>query len=273
MPSSRSSVNCFVRAVVGKPPGSGRSVGSPGGRLGGGGPPGHLRADELFERAIEQAGPRAADAGRERFVHLHDVQGVVGDDDQVDEGVEGVLQQPAVLQDFVEQLHVLERDGQLPSQVVRHVDALLIVEVCGPAVRGRALRGHAFDHDRAQRAPPPAQRRNQHPFLSLGGNLRPLQAEAAGRDRLRARRDVRARRGMARLRRGGEHQLAWRGDGAATPTSAAHRRGHWSRPRATRARRQRSASPKPRARTRGGAPGCGGEARPRIRGARARARA
>ena len=53
------------------------------------------------------------DARRERLVGLDDAQLLVHDGDEIDERVEGVLQQAALAQDVVQQLDVLDADRQL----------------------------------------------------------------------------------------------------------------------------------------------------------------
>ena len=68
------------------------------------GPCRQFLADQRVERPIEQARARRPCPLRERIVRLHDVQLVVGDDDQIQNRVEGVLEQAALAQNLLEQL-------------------------------------------------------------------------------------------------------------------------------------------------------------------------
>src|SRR5262249_46044652 len=73
-----------------------------------------FRSDELGERPAHDVLALDADARRERVVRLHDAQLAIDDGDEIDERVERVFEQAPLPQDLVEQLNVLDADGQLP---------------------------------------------------------------------------------------------------------------------------------------------------------------
>ena len=103
-----------------------------------------------------------------RIVHLDDPQRAVRDGDEIDERVERVLEEAPLPQHFLEELHVLDADRELPPEIGRELEVLLR--------RERRARG-ALDDERAERAPPSAQRRDQHEIRAIVDELRPLEPQ------------------------------------------------------------------------------------------------
>ena len=75
---------------------------------------------------------------------------LIGDDDEIDERVERVFEQPALPQDLLEQLDVLDPDRELAAEIVRELDEL--------RARPSSPASTPFDDERAERAAPAAQR-------------------------------------------------------------------------------------------------------------------
>ena len=121
----------------------------PGGRIGRLDPERRLLSHEIAERTSDRVVPRHAGARGERVVGLDDLHVAIGDDDQIDERVEGVFEQAPLPQDLLEQLDVLDAGRQLVSELVREVDELHFVEVAAV---------HAAQDQRAERTPPAAER-------------------------------------------------------------------------------------------------------------------
>ena len=90
----------------------------------GGEPDPQVRADELFERAVEQLLAGAADAGRERVIDVHDPAAAIPDRHQMGDRIERILQLPPRPDHVVEQLHVFDRARQLrPTSSARSSSA------------------------------------------------------------------------------------------------------------------------------------------------------
>ena len=103
------------------------------------------RSDELAERASDRVVPRARPTREANASLAWTIRSVaIGDDDEIDERVEGVFEQPPLPQDLLEQLDVLDADRQLVSELVRELDELHFVEVAArPPRRGPACRAPA----------------------------------------------------------------------------------------------------------------------------------
>ena len=137
----------------------------------------HVGAHELGERPLQQL-VRAAvrDASRTRRSSARRAGRAVGDDDEIDERVERVLEQAPLQQHLLEQLDVLDADRELPPEVCRAVERCAGVE----------FPTSAFDDERAERPAPAAQGRDQDRSSAVGeGELGPRPAAA------RVRADVR----------------------------------------------------------------------------------
>ena len=162
-------------------------------------PGGHLVADESLERPLHQLGPRQPDAREEGLVHLHDAQSGVGHDHEVDERVERVFEEPALPEDLLEELDVLDGGGELAAQLVREIDELRAFELVGE---------RALDDQRAERAAPAAQRGQQQHRAAVGHDLRPFQPHSTCGRRIGVLGgDAAGRRGVASVRRSREDQL------------------------------------------------------------------
>ena len=127
-------------------------------------------ADEVGERPIEQLDARLPESQRESVVHLDDSQRSIGDGDEIDERIEGVLEDAPLPEHFLEQLHVLDADRELPSEIGRELEVLL---------RRKRRPRSALDDERAQRAPPAAQGRDQHEIRGIVDQLRPFEPQPA----------------------------------------------------------------------------------------------
>ena len=108
--------------------------------VGGRGPLGEVGADELGERALQELGARAAEAHREGVVHLHDPVLAIGDDHEVDERVERVLEQAPLAQHLLEELDVLDAVRELTPEVAGEIAAGRLARP-GATLRRRASRG------------------------------------------------------------------------------------------------------------------------------------
>ena len=90
-------------------------------------PLGHLASHEDASAALEHLFLASSQPSRQGVVRLHDAQGVVGDDDEIDERVEGVFQQPMLADHFLEQLQVLDDRDSWRATSWRQFQALSAV--------------------------------------------------------------------------------------------------------------------------------------------------
>ena len=159
---------------------------------------------------------------------------------------------------FLEQLHVFERERELPAEVVDRIDKLPFVEIPG----------FAFDDDRAERAAPAAERRDQDPAPSAGVGVRncgPVEPQPAGRNRVRLGRHAGRGGGVGTVGGPGQGELAR----AAIVNPDRHPPGAEEVVDLGAQRFEGPADaeawPRCRAKTRAAAPGCGGAAKEQAR--------
>ena len=99
----------------------------------------------------------------------------VGDDDQVEERVERVLEQTPLPQHVLEELDVLDARGELPAEIPGKIEPLPVAQL---------VRDGAFDDERAQGAAPSTQGRDEHRLQMLVKDLGLLEPQTAGRLRV-----------------------------------------------------------------------------------------
>ena len=157
---------------------------------------------------ISAARRRRATANASLIWTIRDV--AIGDDDEIDERVEGVFEQAPLPQDLLEQLDVLDADRQLVSELVREVDELHFVEVAGV---------HAAQDQRAERTPPAAERGDED-AVRQSGAIEPQAAAPPRAWRLRSRPGRRQRLTDPTRRRA---RAPARADRAATPPRCSRR--------------------------------------------------
>ena len=108
-----------------------------------GDPPAQLRADMAGERLVNQFFARSADACGERLIDVRQVTAAIGDRDQMCNRIERVLQLAARPDEVVEQLHVLNRAGELAAELVGAIEQVQLAARLDP---------DALEHDRAERS-------------------------------------------------------------------------------------------------------------------------
>ncbi len=147
--------------------------------------------DELGELTFEEIRARASQPHGKRIVHLHDAVRAVGDDDQIEQRVERVLEQTPLVPHVLEELDILDAGRKLPPEISRQIEPLRIVQLVGDG---------AFDDERAEGPAPAAQRGDEDRLRRLAEDLRFLQTEASGRRLLRvAGGDTVRRRAVGRI--------------------------------------------------------------------------
>ena len=108
-------------------------------------PSAQIRSDQVDDWQIDQRLPHHADPLGEGAVDVREPELPVADRDEIRDRVEGVLQLPPRVDDVLQELHVLDGTREVTAELTGGQ---------GDILGAPAVRTHAFEHDRSERAPP-----------------------------------------------------------------------------------------------------------------------